>query len=43
MLEEVLIRHSAPTLAGLKTANLFGIHGSQKRNLKIAQSFGKEF
>ena len=34
MLDEFLIRHSAPTLAGLKTANLFWYPWENREELK---------
>ena len=41
MLEEVLIRHSAPTLAGLKTANLFWYSWESKEEFENSAELWK--
>jgi len=40
MLDEFLIRHSAPTLAGLKTANLFWYPWENREELKAVLAEG---
>lgn len=41
MLEKILIRHSAPTLAGLKTANLFWYSWETKEEFENSLAFWK--
>ena len=41
MLEEILIRHSAPTLAGLKTANLFWYSWESKEEFENSAELWK--
>ena len=44
MLDEFLIRHSAPTLAGLKTANLFWYPWENREELKaVLEEWQKVF
>ena len=42
MLDEFLIRHSAPTLAGLKTANLFWYPWKDEKELGVVLTEWKE-
>ena len=44
MSEDLIIKHCSPTLAGLKTANLFSCVYSQKQDIeRYAQDFNRRF
>ena len=44
MSEDLIIKHCSPTLAGLKTANLFSCDYSQKQEIeRYARSFNQRF